>query len=108
MVFHRLDERRVERPDVNGGAERAVVHVAPGAARDLRHLGRAERALAAAVELVQRGEGDVIDVHVEAHADGVGGDHVVDIAGLVERDLGVARARAQGAQNHGGAAAPAA
>ena len=44
--------------------------------------------------LHQLGEGDVVDVHVEAHADGVGGDQVVDLAGLVHRDLGVAGARA--------------
>ena len=59
----------------------------------------------AAVELAQRGEGDVVDVHVEAHADRVGRDQVVDLAGLVHRDLGVAGARAERAQHHRGAAA---
>ena len=51
------------------------------------------------------GEGDVIDVEVEAHADGIGRDEEVDVARLVERDLGVARARGQRAQHHRGAAA---
>src|SRR6185295_3915815 len=46
-----------------------------------------------AVELAIGGEGDVIDIEIEPHADGVGGDQVVDVAGLVERDLGVAGAR---------------
>ena len=54
------------------------------------------------------GEGDVVDVEVEAHADRVGGDEEVDVARLVERDLGVARARRQRAEHHGGAAALAA
>ena len=62
----------------------------------------------AAVELAQAGEGDVVDIHVEAHADRVGRDQVVDLAGLVERDLGVAGARAERAEHHGGAAALAA
>ena len=47
-------------------------------------------------------------VHVEAHADRVGGDEVIDLAGLVHRDLGVAGARAERAHHHGGAAALAA
>jgi hypothetical protein len=50
----------------------------------------------------------VVDVEVQAHADGVGGDEEVDVAGLVELDLGVAGARRQRAEHHGGAAALAA
>jgi hypothetical protein len=44
-------------------------------------------------------------VHVEAHADGVGGDEVIDLAGLVHGDLGVAGAGRERAHHHGGAAA---
>jgi hypothetical protein len=47
-----------------------------------------------AVELAVLGEGDVVDVEIEAHADRIGGDEVVDIARLVERHLRVAGARA--------------
>ena len=61
-----------------------------------------------AVELARAGEGHVIDVEVETHADGVGGDEKVDVARLVERHLRVARARAERAQHHRGAAALAA
>ena len=56
--------------------------------------------MAAPVELREPGEGHMVDIHVEAHADGVGGDDVVDVAVLVERHLGVARARAQRSENH--------
>jgi hypothetical protein len=45
------------------------------------------------VEFPVRGEGDVIDVEVEPHADRVGRDEIIDIAGLVERDLGIAGPR---------------
>ena len=72
-------------------AEAAVALVAPGAARDLRHFGDRQAAVAAAVELVEPGEGDMGDVHVEAHADGVGGDQIIDLAALEHRHLGVAR-----------------
>ena len=54
-----------------------------------------EPAGAPAVELGQAREGDVAQVHVEAHADGVGGHQEVHLAGLVERHLGVAGARAE-------------
>ena len=54
------------------------------------------------------GEGDVVDVEVEPHADRVGGDEVIDVAGLEELDLRVAGARRERAEHHRGAAALAA
>ena len=58
--------------------------------------------------LRQSGEGDMVEVHVEAHADRVGRDQVIDLAGLEHADLGVARARAERAEHHRRAAALAA
>ena len=52
----------------------------------------AEPARAMAVELPQAGEGDMVHVHVQAHADRVGGDQEVDLLVLVERHLSVAGA----------------
>ena len=75
-------------------AEAAVALVAPGAAGDLRHFGDRQAAVAAAVEFLEAGEGDMGDVHVEAHADGVGGDQIIDLAALEHRHLGVAGRRA--------------
>ena len=91
-----------------GDAEGAVVHVAAGAAGDLAELAGGQLAMHLAVELARAGEGDVIDIEVEAHADGVGGDQEIDVAGLIERHLGVARARAERAQHDRRAAALAA
>ena len=71
-------------------------------------LGRGQPARPVAVELAQPGEGDVVDVHVEAHADGVGGDQEVDLPVLVQRHLGVAGARRQAAHHHRAAALAAA
>ena len=78
--------------------------MAPGAAGDLRHFGDGQPAVAAAVELLEAGEGDMGDVHVEAHADGVGGDEIIDLAALEHRDLGVARGGRERAHDHRGAA----
>ena len=48
------------------------------------------------------------DVHVEAHADGVGGDQIIDLAALEHGDLGVARRGRQRAHDDRGAALEAA
>ncbi len=50
----------------------------------------------------------MVDIHVQAHADGVGGHQEIDLAGLVEGDLGVAGAGAERAHHHRRAAALAA
>ena len=93
MTFDRFDRPGVEAAHLGRGAERAIAHVPPGAARDLPELVRAQAAPLATVELDQAGQSDVADVHVEAHADRVGRDQVVDLTRLVQRHLGVARAR---------------
>ena len=85
-------------------AERAVLLVAAGTARDLRHFGNRQAAVAAAVELFQARECDVGDVHVEAHADRVGGDEIIDLAALEHRDLRVAGGGREGAHDDRGAA----
>ena len=108
MAFERLGELGLERRAAAGGAEGAVAGGAAGAAGDLGELGRIEPAELIAVELAVGRKGDVIDVEIEPHADRIGGDQIFDVAGLIERDLGVAGARAERAQHHGGAAALAA
>ena len=59
----------------------------------------------APVEFADPGEGDMVEVHVETHADRVGRDEIVDLAGLEHADLRVARSRAQRPENDRGAAA---
>ena len=104
--FDRFDQVGVELAGVGGRAEGAVLHVPAGAPGDLPDLRRAQAPAHAPVELDQIGKGDVAHIHVEAHADGVGGDQIVDLAGLEHFDLGVAGARAERAEHHGRAAAP--
>ena len=108
MGFDLLDVLGAHLAGVSRRAEGAIAHVAPGAARDLGQLRGIEGAHRAPIEFAQRGKRDMVDVHVESHADGIGRDHVVDLARLEERNLGVARARAQGAQHHRSPAALAA
>ena len=103
-----LDQLVVERIDLAGHAESAVAQMAAGATGDLAELGGGEIAILIAVELPVLREGDMVEVEIEAHADRVGGDEIVDVARLVERDLGVARARRERAEHDGRAAALAA
>ena len=102
MVLERLDEVLLEARAAARGAEGPVLDVAAGTAGDLADLGRVQTAVLPAVELALAGEGHVVDVEVEAHADRVGGDEVVDVAVLVHRHLGVAGARRERPQHHGG------
>ena len=81
-------------------AERAILLVPPGTPGDLRHLGHGQPALAAPVELGKRGEGDMVHVHVEAHADRIGGNEIIDLARLEHRHLGIAGAGAERPHHH--------
>jgi len=110
VLFDRRDRLRLQRPDVapvdtRGRPERAVVHMAAGAAGDLAEFGRRQPPHAAAVELGELGKGHMVDVHVEAHADRIGGDEVIDLARLIHGHLGVARPGAEGAEHNRGPAA---
>ena len=80
MGLDRGDKVLVHLLGLAGDAEGPILAIAAGAAGDLSDLGGVEPAGALAVELAQSGEGHVVDVHVEAHADGVGGHQEVDLA----------------------------
>ena len=103
--LERLHHLVLKRRTTSGTAEGAVARGAAGAAGDLCKLRRIKLAKLIAVELAVGGEGDMIDIEIETHADGVGRHQVVDLAGLIERDLGVAGARRQRAEHDSRAAA---
>src|SRR5262249_24062792 len=71
MAFERLRKLRFERRASSGGAKGAVAGGAARAAGDLRELGRVELSKLVAVEFAVGGKGDVIDVEVEPHANGI-------------------------------------
>ena len=100
----RLDGFLVEGADLTRDAEGPVFGVASRPARDLGQFLRVKRAHPAAVEFRGGGKGDVLDVEVEAHADGVGGHQIVHVAVLVERHLRIPRPGAEGTHHHGAAA----
>ena len=104
VLLDRLHQARLEGPELGGGSEVAVADVAARPSRDLADLGRGEMAGADAVELGEAGEDDVVDVEVEAHADGVGRHQEVHLPGLVEAHLRVAGPRGEGAEHEGGPA----
>ena len=105
MPLDRRDDVGVEIGRVAGDAEGAVPAKAAGAPGDLADFLRIEASCAPSVELAQARERDMVDVHVEAHADRVGRDQEIDLAGLEELDLGVAGARAERPHHHRRAAA---
>src|SRR5690349_24443465 len=104
MVLQRIDQLRLEWRAAARGAERAIARRAAGAAGDLREFGRGQPAELVAVILAVAGKGDVVDVEIEPHADGIGGDEIIDIAILEHRHLRIACAWAERAEHYGGAA----
>ena len=111
--FHRLEgvalqllhQLVLERRAAACRAEGAVPRRTSGASGDLRELRGIELAKLIAVEFSVGGERDMVDVEIEAHADGIGRDQVVDVTRLIHRDLRVARARRQRSQHDRDAAA---
>ena len=101
VILQRVHEFGLERRAAPCGAEGAVAASAAGAACDLREFSRGEPAKLVAVIFAVRGEGDVIDIKIEAHADRIGGDQIIDVTGLEHLDLRVAGARAERSQHHG-------
>src|SRR4029453_18358382 len=63
-------------------AEASILLVAPGAAGDLRHFSNRQTPVPAPVEFIEPSEGHMRDVHVKTHADGIGGNEVIDLAPL--------------------------
>ena len=88
--FNGLDHLGVKRAGLTRDTERAVLQIAPGAARDLGQFLRIQGAHPAAVKFGGGGKGDVFDVKIKPHADGIGGDKVIDITVLIQSDLRVA------------------
>src|SRR4029079_4515568 len=72
VACERLHQFGLEGITAAGGTERSVARCAACAPGNLRKLGRIELAKLITVELAVGGEGDVIDVEIEAHANGVG------------------------------------
>ena len=105
MTLQRPDQFRLERRTTAGGTEGSVARCASGASGDLREFRRIEPPELIAVELAVGSKRDVVDIQVQPHADGIGGDQIIDLAGLIELDLCVARARRKRAQHHRRAAA---
>ena len=111
MLFDRIDflvgESGVVACSAGQRAEAAVALVAPRSPGDLRHFGCRQPPLAYAVEFRKPREGDMTDVKVQPHADGVGRNEIVDFARLIERHLRVARLRRHRAHDHRRSAAEA-
>ena len=94
-----------KRIDLARFAKGTVAQMATCTPGDLAEFGRRQLPELMAVELAVLGEGDMIDVQIEAHADRIRGNQKVDIAGLVELDLCVAGAGGQCAEHDRNAAA---
>jgi hypothetical protein len=99
VLLDRLHQSRREVAQVGGGAECPVANVAARSARDLADFRGMELPRTDAVVFGERGERHVVEVEVQAHADGVGGDEMIHFARLIQAHLGVAGSGGEGAEN---------
>ena len=90
VAFNRFPFLVLEGRAAAGFAKLAIGAEATCASGNLCRFGQCQRAVAAPIILGARSEHDAADIQVQTHADGIGGDDVIDLAGLVERDLRIA------------------
>ena len=90
MTFERLHKFRLERIAAAGGTKRSIACCTAGAAGNLRKFGGIELPELVAVEFSIGSKGDVVDIEIEPHPDGIGRDQIVDIARLVQGNLRIA------------------
>ena len=105
VALNTFDNLFIERRALTRFAERAITREAPSAAGDLGDFVGTQIAPAMAVELAARCERDVIDIHIEAHADGVRRNKEVHLTVLIELHLRIACARAERAHHNSRATA---
>ena len=105
MVFNLGDQLFVEQGEIGRHAEAAVIFVAARASGNLGQFRRGQVAVAAPVKFAPLGKCHMVDIHVQPHADGIGGDQKIHLARLIHGNLGIARARAQPAHHDGRPAA---
>src|SRR5690606_10921644 len=101
MGFNRFDESIRKRIDLAGYNKSAVAQVSSCPACDLGQLRGGQLTVLETVEFAVLREGDMVDIEMEPHADGIGRHQIIDIARLIELHLRIACARAESAQNDG-------
>ena len=72
MVFDLLDHVRVNFRRFTGNTKGAIVHMAARPAGNLRQLFGSQVPPEGAIKFVKGGKGNMIDIHIEAHADSIG------------------------------------
>ena len=100
VIHDRAGNVIVQRRRVPGGAKSAGFEPAPCPPRDLRQFIRGQGPHPPPVKFAERREGHMIDIEVQPHADGIGGNQIVDLSVLIHRHLRIARARRECAHHH--------
>ena len=80
MIFEPVDGFLVKGFSFNAHAKGAVIHIAAGAACYLAHFCDVQIAKLKSVEFPGGGKRHMVDIHVEAHANCIGGDDVINVA----------------------------
>ncbi len=80
MGFDAVDQVLIERGAVSGFAKRAEIAKAAGAACNLRQFRWVQGTMPPAIIFGRRSEGDVVDIQIQPHADGICRNEEIDLA----------------------------
>ncbi|GIR46329.1 MAG: hypothetical protein CM15mP55_3050 [Hyphomicrobiales bacterium] len=83
MVFNLRDKFFVEQVEVGRHAETAVILVAARASGNLGQFRRCQVTVAAPVKFAPLGKCHMVDIHIQPHANGIGGDQKIHLARLI-------------------------
>ncbi len=84
-----------------GHAKGTIVHMPSGPPCNLAKFSRRQATVLLAVELACRREGDVIDIEVQTHANGISRHEITNVSRLIKSNLCVTRSWRQSAQDDG-------
>ena len=105
MPFYRIYQLLFKRAAAFGGAKCPIGGMATGASGDLGNFSRHQMAHRPPVKFNIIGQRHMADIHIQPHADSIGGDHKIHIAILKQLYLGVTGTRRQRPHHHRCAAA---
>mmetsp|Transcript_27337 Transcript_27337/g.50117 ORF Transcript_27337/g.50117 Transcript_27337/m.50117 type:complete len:580 (-) Transcript_27337:214-1953(-) len=93
-----------QRTHIAGDTKGAILLAATRTASNLGQLVWGKGPHPPPIEFRKRGKGHMVDIKVQPHADGIGGDQKIHLAVLIHVDLGVAGTGGKRAHDHGGTA----
>ena len=100
MILNRINDIFFQHRRVFGDAKTAIAGVAARPACNLAQFSRGQSPGSAAIKFDIPRQRDMVNIHIQPHANSIGGHHVINITRLEQFDLGVTGAGAERAHDN--------